>query len=356
MKRWVIGISLLTVLLVVALVVRLIVQKRELEGPPAGTGIVEGTTVNLSARIAARVVEKRVEKGDTVKAGQLLITLDCDEPAARLTAAEAQLAATRSQAAAADAQAAAATQGSKAAAAAIDASEAQIATLKVQYGAAERQAKRIDALGRYATAATQDKAQTAAAGLAHQVAAARSQEAATREQAQSAEAQATAALANAEAATEGIEAGQASVALAQIGTSECSIYAPRDGVIEEVYYEPGELAMPGATVARLVDLNEVKVIFYLPNAQLAAITQGDRAAIVADAWPGLTFEGRVRTVATTAAFTPRNIQTRSDRDRLVYPVEIRVPNAKHELRPGMPVHVTLEPGAAAAAPTPAQQK
>ena len=68
---------------------------------------------------------------------------------------------------------------------------------------------------------------------------------------------------------------------------------------------------------------------------------GGRAVVVADAWPGERFEATVRTVALEAEFTPRNIQTRSDRDRLVYPVEVAVVNRDGKLRAGMPVQVTL---------------
>jgi HlyD family secretion protein len=85
----------------------------------------------------------------------------------------------------------------------------------------------------------------------------------------------------------------------------------------------------------------VKATFYLPNAELAAARTGARAEVVADAWPGQTFVGTVRTVATRAEFTPRNIQTRTDRDRLVYPVEVWIANPEGKLRPGMPVQVTL---------------
>ena len=62
---------------------------------------------------------------------------------------------------------------------------------------------------------------------------------------------------------------------------------------------------------------------------------------VADAFPDEEFEGTVRTVALEAEFTPRNIQTRTDRDRLVYPVEVIVVNRDGKLRAGMPVQVTL---------------
>jgi len=53
------------------------------------------------------------------------------------------------------------------------------------------------------------------------------------------------------------------------------------------------------------------------------------------------FEGTVTSVAAQAEFTPRNIQTRTDRDRLVYPVEVTLKNPERRLRPGMPVQVTL---------------
>jgi HlyD family secretion protein len=92
---------------------------------------------------------------------------------------------------------------------------------------------------------------------------------------------------------------------------------------------------------KLVDIHEVKATFYLPNAELAAARPGAKAKVIADAWPDLVFEGVVRTVATKAEFTPRNIQTRSDRDRLVYPVEVWIENREAKLRPGMPVQVVL---------------
>ncbi len=85
----------------------------------------------------------------------------------------------------------------------------------------------------------------------------------------------------------------------------------------------------------------MKATFYLPNAEVGAVKPGARAEVVADAFPGERFEGKVRTVALEAEFTPRNIQTRTDRDRLVYPVEVVVVNRDGKLRAGMPVQVTL---------------
>ena len=127
----------------------------------------------------------------------------------------------------------------------------------------------------------------------------------------------------------------------RIAVEECVVRAPRGGVVEAVYYERGEIVSPGAVVARVVDLTDVRATFYLPNAELAEARTDRAAELVADAWPGQRFAGRVITVANEAEFTPRNIQTRTDRDRLVYAIEIAVPNPEGRLRPGMPVQVTL---------------
>jgi HlyD family secretion protein len=138
-----------------------------------------------------------------------------------------------------------------------------------------------------------------------------------------------------------VAAAEAGVARAELLAAECEIRAPRDAELGELPHEAGELVSPGATLARLIDLSDTKATFYLPNADLAAVKPGAPAVVVADAWPGESFTGKVRTVALEAEFTPRNIQTRSDRDRLVYPVEISVDNRAGKLRAGMPVQVTL---------------
>jgi len=112
-------------------------------------------------------------------------------------------------------------------------------------------------------------------------------------------------------------------------------------VVQTLPHEAGELVSPGAVLVRLVDLSLVKATFYLPNAEVGVVKPGARAEVVADAYPGEVFEGTVRTVYLEAEFTPRNIQTRTDRDRLVYPIEVTVANRGGKLRAGMPVQVTL---------------
>jgi len=138
-----------------------------------------------------------------------------------------------------------------------------------------------------------------------------------------------------------VKASEAQVARARLMVGECDIRAPRAAEVGKLPHEQGELAAAGTTLVRLVDLSEPKATFYLPNAEVGAVKPGARAIVVADAYPGVEFEGTVRTVSLEAAFTPRNIQTRTDRDRLVYPVEVTVKNREGKLRAGMPVQVTI---------------
>ncbi len=122
---------------------------------------------------------------------------------------------------------------------------------------------------------------------------------------------------------------------------ECVLRAPRDAMVDDLPHEVGELVAAGQPLAKLVDLSEVKATFYLPNAEIGAAHPGGKATVVADAYPDRKFEGVVASVSAKAEFTPRNIQTRTDRDRLVYPVEVTVVNREGRLRDGMPVQVTI---------------
>ncbi len=105
--------------------------------------------------------------------------------------------------------------------------------------------------------------------------------------------------------------------------------------------EPGSVAGPGSRVLTLVNTSTARVIFFLPNAELGRAKLGATAQVHVDAFPDRTFEGTVRRIAAEAEFTPRNVQTREDRDRLVYAVEVHVDNPDGTLRAGMPAEVVL---------------
>ncbi|MGI5864947.1 MAG: HlyD family secretion protein [Myxococcales bacterium] len=341
MRRIIAPIIVLTLVLSGLLAHRLRAQEAQLRGPSGGSGEIEGTEIRLAAKLSARVLEIKTTEGAAVRKGDLLVRLDCAEPDSMLAEAQARRAAAQAQALAARASADAAARAQRAAAASILATKAQAEALAAQRDAASRQAERLTVIGAYAAEHNRDQVQASAKGLGHQVEAALASSSASEAQAQAAAEQARAALANAEAAEAAIAAADAAVARAEMMRAECEVRAPRDAMVEQLPFEVGELVGPGMILVKLVDLGEVKATFYLPNAEIAAAKPGAEALVEADAYPGKPFRGVVRTVALRAEFTPRNIQTRTDRDRLVFPIEVVVPNPDLKLRPGMPVQVTL---------------
>jgi HlyD family secretion protein len=341
MKKVAFVLAVLVLVLSLGLYARLRMQERALHGPAGGAGEIEGTEVDLASRIGARIDKVHVREGAPVKKGDLLVSLDCADARAALSEAEERLAAAQAQARASEAAIGAARSSQQVAAAARAAAQAQAASLAAQRDATLRQVRRLEKLDEDVAAANRDQTRASAEGLGHQVEAMQAQANASLEQARAAGANWKASSAQAEAAHAAARAIAAGLARARLLVDECEVRAPRDGTVGELPHEAGELVAPGALLVRLIDLAEVRATFYVPNAELAAVRPGAEAALVADAYPGQEFRGRVSTVALRAEFTPRNIQTRSDRDRLVYPVEVVVHNPEDKLRAGMPVQVTL---------------
>jgi HlyD family secretion protein len=341
MRRVAVVVSVVVVALVALLGVRLWVQARARNAPPGGSGEIEGTTVDVSARITARVLALDAVKGRPVKKGDVLVRLDCSDQGAVLAEAEARLAASRAQAQAATSNAEASRRSREAALASEAAAKDQARALAAQRDVARREAARLESLPEDVSASARDKARAAADQLAAQTAAAEAQVRALGEQARVAALAIDAAGAQARGSEASVKASSELARRNQLLAEECVLRAPRDAMLDDLPHEPGELVPAGQPLARLVDLAEVKATFYLPNAEIGAARPGGKAIVVADAFPDRKFEGRVASVSARAEFTPRNIQTRTDRDRLVYPVEVRVPNPDGKLRPGMPVQVTL---------------
>ncbi len=333
------------ILIVVALVslvgLRLRAQQEALQGPASGSGEIEATAVDLSSRVAARLTDVYVDEGLAVRKGDLLLRLDCSDPLALLEEAKARAAAARAQAEGAGASVAVTRSSRLAALASEEAARAQAAALQARREAAERQAQRLAAIAADVPAARVDETRSQAAGLLHQEEAARARATASAAQARAATVQISASSAQVGAAEAQVAAAEAGLSRAQLMVAECEVRAPIAGFVSSLPHEAGELVSPSNVLARLLSLDDLEATFYLPNAELAAVRPGAPARVEADAWPGEVFEATVKTVALQAEFTPRNIQTRSDRDRLVYPVTVAIADGRGKLRAGMPVQVTL---------------
>jgi HlyD family secretion protein len=310
---------------------------------PGGSGVIEADRVDIAARLASRVTAVPVEEGQRVKAGQVLVELDCREQQALLTAAKARLDMARGQAGAAEAQVDAALRSARAAAHGIQATGAQSQALQATRDATSRQVQRIQKLQGEggATELDLDRTSTQVKQLGEQIAALKAQADVARNRAAAARATAGAARQQAQAALAAITAAQADVRRAQTLVEECRLRTPISGVVLTRAVEPGEVVLPGSRLLTVVRLEQVETVFYLPNRDLGAAAPGRAVQVVADAFGDRTFPGKILSISAEAEFTPRNVQTREDRDRLVYAVRVSVPNPDRKLRPGMPVEVRI---------------
>jgi len=343
-KRGLIIISLLAAGLAVALLLRVRQLRAASHGPAGGSGVIEGVDVNVTSRISTRIASVLVREGDVVNQGQLVVELDCGDQQAALEGAESQLHAAEASLTAASATAKSADRNAWAAVDTVGATRSQLAALESQADLAkielDRTRKLVDAgaLGQ----SSLDDAQSRYDTLVHQIAAQKSTEGATRAQAEALHTSTSAAAAQAQAARSDVEASRAAVARAEINVRECKLVAPRGAMVATRILEPGEAVQPGTAILALTDVTEARTRFYLPNDALAAAAPGRKVQVVADPYPGAVFEGTIYYVSPSAEFTPRNVQTREDRERLVYAVEVRIPNADLRLRAGMPVEVAIE--------------
>ncbi len=125
----------------------------------------------------------------------------------------------------------------------------------------------------------------------------------------------------------------------QIG--EGTLTAPRAGTVLTVYAEPGEVIAPGQGIVRIADLSELHVRVYLPAPLIGRVRPGGEAGVRVDAWPERVFTGRVVHIAEEAEFTPKNVQTAEARADLVFAVKVAVPNPEGRLKIGLPADVDL---------------
>lgn len=344
MRRALIFIGVLVAGLVVALYVRIILLRAAAHGPPGGSGVIEGVDVDVTSRIATRIAKVNVREGDVVKEGQLVVELDCTDQEAALAQAQGELAAAVANVEASRANASSAKRSAYAATSNATAANAQIAVLEAQEALAKVELDRTERLVKRGSLPTAelDAARSRDDALVNQIAAQRAAENATRDQAGAARTSSSAAKAQTVVAEHNVEVATATVERARVLVKECSLLAPRSGMVATRAHEPGEAVQPGTTVLTITDLTDARTRFYLPNDELAAAAPGRKVRVLADAYPGKPFTGTIIYVSPRAEFTPRNVQTREDRERLVYAVEVRIPNPDMRLRAGMPVEVAIE--------------
>lgn len=144
-------------------------------------------------------------------------------------------------------------------------------------------------------------------------------------------------------------AARAGLAQAEAALADAVVRAPISGTVVSRLANDGEVLGPGAPILSIVDLRRLRVAVYVPENEMSLIQVGGAARLTVDGM-ARAFEARVSRIANQAQFTPRNVQTKSERTRLVYRVELTVDNMDGALKPGVPADVWIRVDAAAAWP------
>jgi len=123
---------------------------------------------------------------------------------------------------------------------------------------------------------------------------------------------------------------------------DCTLLAPANGTVTLKSVEPGELVSVGFNVLRLTYLDKVKLTIYVNETELGRVKLGQEAQITIDTFgTGRTFTGKVVSISPSAEFTPKNVQTKEERTKLVFGVKIEVENPDNALKPGLPADARI---------------
>ena len=314
-------------------------KERE-EGIVSGNGRIEGVEIDVATRTPGRVKEILVSEGEFVKAGQVVALMDTEVLEAQRRQADAQLEQAHSTVATARSQLAQ-RESDKAAA------QAAVAQREAELKAARTKLSRSMALADQGFISPQavddDRARVesaeAALGAARtQVAAAESAIASARSQVVGAQSSATAAQAN-------IERIQADI-------DDAALKSPRDGRVQYLVARVGEVAAAGGRVLNLIDLSDVYMTFFLPTAAAGRVALGAEVRLVLDAAPQYVIPARVSFVASEAQFTPKTVETASEREKLMFRIRAQIPpellrKYLKQVKTGLPgvAYVRLDPKA-----------
>jgi HlyD family secretion protein len=276
-----------------------------------GSGTIEGTEINIGSEVAGKVARMNVEEGDTVRQGDTLASIDPTDYRLQLRQAEAG-------AAGAEAQYRLAMEGAR---------REDILQAEALYRNAEADYLRAqdllssntvtrkyydDAYTRYVT--TKQTYEKLAGGL-------RSDEVA--------------------AARAGRDQARAHVEFLAEKLNDCTIISPSDGVVTLKAVEAGEFVTVGGNVAQVTRLTPAKLVIYVNETDLGLLRLGQPAEITIDTFEDRVFPGTVTYISPVAEFTPKNVQTKDERAKLVFGVRLLVDNAEGILKPGMPADARI---------------
>ncbi len=262
------------------------------EGFARGNGRIEADLVDVSTRLSGRVATIAVQEGDLVAPGDILAVMDTTELNAQKM---------RIEAAVATAQAAVAV-----ASAGVTRAQANLALANSELARAETLSER-DVITRENLDIRRTEAEVAKAGL-------------------------VAAQAEVRAKERAVDAENANLSEIEARIADSTLYAPQAGRVLYRLAQPGEVLGNGGKVATLVSLGNVYMEFFLPASAAPRVRLGDEARIVVDVRPDAAIPAIVSFVAPQAQFTPKQVETISARENLMFRVRVRIPQQMVEAR------------------------
>jgi HlyD family secretion protein len=138
-----------------------------------------------------------------------------------------------------------------------------------------------------------------------------------------------------------IERARAQVGITKSQIDDTILTAPIDGVVQVKSAEAGEVLAAGTTVVTLGDQDHPWLRAYINETDLPRIKLNQEAKLSVDGEPGKLYPGRISFISPKAEFTPKQIQTKEERVKLVYRIKIDVDNKAHELKNNMPVDAEI---------------
>jgi HlyD family secretion protein len=279
-------------------------------GIVAANGRIEADQIDISAKFAGRISTLLVNEGDDVKAGQVVATMDTQDLETSLRRAEAQVLQAKR---------------------AIDEARATLTQQEAHLSLAQQQFDRTSYLVGQGTATRELLDQR-------------------RQQLDAATAAVQAATAHVAQAEHALEAAAQNVALYKVNIRDNMLIAPRDGRIQYRIANLGEVLSAGGKVFTMIDILSVYIDVYFPTLEAGKAKVGTEARIVLDAYPNMAIPAKVSFVAAQSQFTPKTVETKTERDRLMFRVRVRVDPALLQahaasVRSGLPgiAYVRLDP-------------
>ena len=253
-------------------------------GIVSSNGRIEADQIDIDTKFAGRLVALLATEGDMVHAGQVVARMDTRDLEASLKRAEAQkLQAQR----------------------AIDEARATEKQQQTQAALAQQQFDRTNYLFQRGNA-TQE--------LLDQ----------RRQQLNGATAALNAATARVFQAEHALTAAEHQIDLFTVNIADNTLVAPRDGRIQYRVANIGEVLAPGGTVLTMIDISSVYMDIYLPTLEAGRARIGTDARIVLDAYPSIAIPAKVSFIATRSQFTPKTVETQTERDRLMFRIRVRI--------------------------------